>query len=454
MVENTVGRVRIGPPRQQRMQPALTERFAGPGWIYACVLMQLVCQLALLVQELTPARVFIRSAAFGTSLFFLLAIPSRPQASGSVRTLAFIVIVIITLCTLNPLGGAPVAVIAHWAFNLAIIGPVLWVGRLRAPPGTLERVLLILWAFHTVGSLLGVLQTYFPGQFQPDLTTISERRHLMIRLASGEWIPRPSGLSDSPGGAGANGIYAALLGVGVVLVRPFRFARVAGALSMMLGMMCVYLSQVRSALVMLLVCFIVIASLSALAGRLSRVWGLVLLLGVVTLGGFYFALGVGGDMMTTRLTSLIDRDPGSVYYGSRGVLLEETFTIILPKYPLGAGLGHWGMMNSYFGSAAHEIGTEIQVMGWVIDGGLPLVLAYMVAVLAAIFQACRAAQARDDRQATWSAIVAGYSVGALALCFSYPLFMSAGGLEFWLVNATLMQEMFASGRSRSVPSPV
>jgi hypothetical protein len=452
MIENTVARERIARPQPQRLRQVLTERIPGPGWIYACVVMQLLCQLALLVQEFTPARVFIRSAAFGTSLLFLLAIPSRPQASSSVRTLVSFVVVIMTLCMLNPLGGAPLAVVAHWAFNLAIVAPVLWTGRLRTPPGTLGRVLLILWAFHTVGSLLGVLQTYFPGQFQPNLTTISERRHLLIRLASGEWIPRPTGLSDSPGGASTNGIYAALLGIGVALVRPFRFARAAGVLSMVLGMMCVYLSQVRSALVMLVVCFVVIATLSALAGRLSRVWGLGLLLGAVTLGSFYFALGVGGDMMTTRLSTLIDRDPGTVYYGSRGVMLEETFTHMLPQYPLGAGLGHWGMINAYFGSVADEIGTEIQVMGWMIDGGLPLLAVYVAAVLAAIFQACRAAQARNDNQATWSSIVAGYSVGALALCFSYPLFMSTAGLEFWLVNATLLQEMFASAQRRAAPS--
>ena len=42
----------------------------------------------------------------------------------------------------------------------------------------------------------------------------------------------------------------------------------------------------------------------------------------------------------------------------------------------------------------------------------------------------------------WGAIVLAYSIGATALTFSYPIFLSQSGMEFWLLNATL----FAAAR--------
>ena len=410
-------------------------------WVYACVVVQLLSQLALLVEQFAPARVFIRSAALGTSLAFLVLAPGRIRNFGLVRGLALVALAIETLAMFNPLGGTPLSVIAHWAFNLAIMAPLLWIGRLNIPRGTLARVLLLLWVFHTLGSILGVLQVYFPGHFQPSGASLAERQHLMIQLSSGEWTLRPTGLTDVPGGAGMNGLYAALFGSGVVLVRPFRFARAAGTVSICLGLMCIYLSQVRSALVMLVVCFIVLTGLLSISGRATRATMFALLVGVAALVVFYLALRVGGQMMSSRVSSLVATDPGTVYYANRGRMLEYAFEELLPRYPLGAGLGHWGMINMYFGSFDQEIGAEIQVAGWILDGGLPLVIAYAAAVIAAIFYTCRVSQLPDNTDAIWASVVAAYSVGAFALCFSYPLFMSTAGLEFWLANALLMQEV-------------
>ncbi len=412
----------------------------GPSWIYSFVSIQLVCQLALLVQQLVSVRALIRSAAFGTSLLFLLVIPTRTQRWGTVQRLALAILTILTLSALNPLGGAPIAVVAHWAFHLAIIAPVFWVARLNTSGVTLGRVILLLWGFHAVGSVLGVLQAYYPGSFQPDLTTIADRKHLFIRLASGDWIPRPTGLSDTPGGASSDGLYAALFGLGVALVRPFKFARAAGLASMVLGIVCVYLSQVRAALVMLVICFIALPILFTASGRLSRAASAALVALTVGVIGFFVALSLGGSMMSTRVESLIVADPATVYQHSRGSMLEDALFRLIPLYPLGAGLGHWGMMNAYFGSAEEEIGAEIQIGGWILDGGLPLLVVYSFAVLAAIWLAGRSALTRDPSLAVWGAIITAYGVGAYALCFSYPFFMGTPGLEFWLVTTLLAQE--------------
>jgi hypothetical protein len=62
-------------------------------------------------------------------------------------------------------------------------------------------------------------------------------------------------------------------------------------------------------------------------------------------------------------------------------------------------------------------------------------------VIATLVRAGQATISDDTALATWAAIVTAYGVGALASCFSYPLFMSTAGLEFWLLNAALLQEM-------------
>jgi hypothetical protein len=62
-------------------------------------------------------------------------------------------------------------------------------------------------------------------------------------------------------------------------------------------------------------------------------------------------------------------------------------------------------------------------------------------VIACIVYGSRASRTPDPTQATWASIVTAYSVGGLAMCFSYPVFMGTLGLEFWLTNAVLMQEI-------------
>jgi len=421
---------------------ALSMRDGGPGWVYAYLAIEIGCQLALLSPELAPARVFFRSAAFGTSLLFLFLTPSTGmRVSHPARLMAGFAVIILSLSAFNPSGGAPLAVVAHWSLYFAVLAPLFWVSRLRLPEETLGRLLVALWIFHTISSGVGLLQVYFPGRFQPALTTfITEKQMLMIRLASGEWVPRPMGLTDTPGGAAASGLFAALLGIGVVLTRPFRFAPAMGFLSMTMGMACLYLSQVRAALVMLGICFVVVVVILGVSGRISRAFWSLSFGVVVVLLGFRLAFDVGGDTVTSRLSSLTQYDPTTVYQNNRGFMLEDAFLNVLPKYPLGAGLGHWGMMNVYFGSPEDYIGAEIQWVGWMLDGGIPLMIVYSVALLTTIYHAVRTSlRGVGGRFGAWAAIIAAYDVGTFALCFSYAPFVGSAGLEFWLLNAVLIQ---------------
>jgi len=208
---------------------------------------------------------------------------------------------------------------------------------------------------------------------------------------------------------------------------------------MLTGMSCVYLSQVRSAVVVLAIASIVLIAQLLPFAKLNQVGTLLLLGALVAFGGFQISSSLGGEHASDRLQSLVQADPGTVYQANRGMMLEYGFTALLPQYPFGAGLAHWGMIMSYFGRAEDYIGAEIQIVGWILDGGFPLLVAYTVLVLITIWGVAKLAFAhRHETQGIWLAIVVAYDVSALALCFSYPLFMGTLGLEFWLLNAVVM----------------
>ena len=71
----------------------------------------------------------------------------------------------------------------------------------------------------------------------------------------------------------------------------------------------------------------------------------------IVIATFSFALALGGESIAERTFTLFAQDPLALYAGSRGGQLSYTFGELLQKYPLGAGLGRWGMIAVYFGSS-------------------------------------------------------------------------------------------------------
>lgn len=455
----TLGAPRAMSTPPQAATPSLVQPAPGVGWIFAYLAIQITCQVALLVPGIGFARIVARSLAFGVSLLFLLIVPGRPLTKHPVRAAVGTILVILSLSALNPEGGGPFAVLAHWAFHLSIVAPIFWVARVRVPEKGLEAVLVTLWAFSTASAVVGVLQAYFPGRFQPSaglLGTEEGRKHfstLLIRLASGEFIPRPTGLTDAPGGAAAGGFYAVLLAVGVALTRPFPFARLAAAVGAVAGMTCLYLCQIRAAVVMLGMSLLVVFGVFALAGRVSRSLVSAAAAAVLIVIAFVFAYTLGGDTVTNRLETLVAADASTVYYNARGRYLATTFTERLPEYPLGAGLARWGMINFYFANGERSLWAEIQWTGWLYDGGLFLLLAYPIALVVVLRASIKLALQRStERLEIWAAVVTGYNLGTIALTFSYHAFMSTTGIEFWVLNAALIQVGASYLKPRDVPS--
>ncbi len=235
-----------------------------------------------------------------------------------------------------------------------------------------------------------------------------------------------------------------LLGTGMLLSAkpPFRGARLLAVGSMVAGMMCLYLCQVRSLLVMAGVCELTLFALLLVAGRISRLVGLLGAVGAVVPGAFALAFAIGGKAMTDRLATLVEADPGSVYYANRGNFLEATLNHYLPLYPLGAGLGRWGMVHSYFGSTTNALWVEIQWTAWLFDGGVAMLLLYPAAIFVASWGCLKVALGRigsaDPSLGLWAAVIVAYNVGAVAVCFNYALFAGTGGVEFWLLNMAVL----------------
>jgi len=378
---------------------------------------------------------------------------------------AFFVMAILAVSMLNPGVNSATAAAAQFALYLAVLAPLFWISRIRIDLAEMRRVIMLLWGFQVISSVFGVLQVYFPERFQFAVSTVVQGNGAgymameHFQNAYGEMVFRPMGLTDTPGGAAAAGFFAVLFAAAFFLLERRRWMQIVSAGAMLVGMVAIYLSQVRVMLVMEMVC--ILAFLTLMSWRAARVSNPVLghrignkrlayLTGLMTLaavGGFSWAVGVGGTAITDRVNSLTDENPGEVYQKNRGQFLIYTIDEVLPEYPLGAGPGRWGMMSYYFGDHGdtRNLGlyAEIQWTGWLFDGGIALVLLYTFAIVLAFRVAYKVAlNDRSADLATLAALVFAYDVSALAATFDSCFFIGGAGLDFWMLNAMLFNAAY------------
>ncbi|HEX6042099.1 MAG TPA: hypothetical protein VFZ20_28900, partial [Longimicrobium sp.] len=223
----------------------------------------------------------------------------------------------------------------------------------------------------------------------------------------------------------------------------------ASLASIGLGVAALYLSQVRALVVMTGISLVAIAGILVWRRDVRRFSTLVGGVAMMILLGYVAATSMAGPDVSQRMSTLVRASPSQVYYQNRGRFLEDAIFKTLPRAPFGEGLGHWGMTATYFGGnrPGKNVWVEIQWAGWIVDGGAPLLLTYLLTLVLTLWAAWRIARARPPSPEAhdlpfWGAIVLAYSIGATALTFSYPIFLSQSGMEFWLLNATL----FAAAR--------
>ncbi|MFY2564145.1 hypothetical protein ACN469_41525 [Corallococcus terminator] len=437
-------------PREVARSPARSSGFLSSSqWVPVFIGLLIICQLALLVEAIAPLRVVVRTLAFGLSLALLALVPGRglkhPALPFVLASLGITALNFFNPGTVSPLGGA-----AQLGIQLSIIAPLFWVTRLSIDARTFRLTLALLFFFNAASAATGVLQVYFPGRFQPAVSSAvqsqgdSYLRSFEFETASGERVYRPMGLTDIPGGASTGAFYAVLLGSGFLLSSRRGLTRGLSLGGILLGLLCLYLCQVRAMALMLGVCLVAMAFMLALTGRVARLAKLLAVVGMSAVFTFGWAVAVGGDAVQSRWDSLFAARPEEVYRSNRGYFLEGTFELLLPEYPLGAGLGRYGMANAYFGDnsdPAHPpLWAEIQWTAWVYDGGALVMMLYplgLLATMAWVFRMARRREDRGDEFWLWGSVIFAYNLGALALTFSYAFFMSQMGMEFWLLNAAL-----------------
>jgi hypothetical protein len=110
------------------------------------------------------------------------------------------------------------------------------------------------------------------------------------------------------------------------------------------------------------------------------------------------------------------------------------------------------MMQIYFGDStmwqAPAIHVEVQLTGWLLDGGIPLILLYAGALLVAIRYTYVHAVAPTDR--AWqdaAVIVLCMQLILILLCMTGPVFNTQLGIMFWAVTGAIFGATVSGDRA-------
>ena len=317
-----------------------------------------------------------------------------------------------------------------------------------ASPRQLERLLVLVFLLNFASAGIGVLQVYFPDWFMPrqfNSLGLQQNEYYVESLSyvgrDGRMIVRPPGLTDQPGGAALAGGLTALLGLALSVRKSSPALRMLTLGAVAIGMAAIYLTQVRSVLLMVVVC---VGVLTVLAVRQRRPAAAAWLVGGgagVVVAAFLWAAMLGGASVSDRFLNISNQGALQTYQQDRGGFLAYTVGELLDKYPLGAGVGRWGMMNTYFGDpfafGSEPIHSEIQLTGWLLDGGLPMWIVCIGAIGASI--AWGFARTRSNDPAIADIVLAGVTLQVFiaGLAMAGPIFNTQMGLLFWLIGGAL-----------------
>lgn len=412
------------------------------GWLECFIPILFLLNGLLLLPGTQSLRFAIRAAPYVASLASLALFRKKTRLPFPPGALPMaLALVLLALNLLHP-ETQLAAGIAQVVFQAAIIGPLFWASRLVDGDRRLVRLLWIFFGCNAIGSVMGLLQIYFPAQFLPaefsNAASSTWLRSLTFANGSGDVLVRPPGLSDLPGGAAVSGSLTAMLGMALSAQKLtpiwLRFVCLAAAST---GAAVLYLTQVRSLTLMTLFGLVLLAVFGL---RQPRLWNRSWLTGAalaLVLGSFCWAVTVGGDKVRDRFLTL-DADS---YDSSRGWFWRYTLGEGLSHYPLGAGLGRWGMMGVYFGDPQRPdsppLWAEIQPTGWLYDGGVPLWLLYGAGLGASMLFLYRIARSSRYGAAVPFAgtVVFCVNCNIIGASFSGPSFNTTLGLQYWMLLA-------------------
>ena len=388
-------------------------------------------------------RFYVRVASFGLSIALLVwwGFGSAKHSKGHPSQTWLILSMIYTAAMVfHPFTSSALAGLAQLVLYVSVMAPLFWAPAVVRGPDHLARLMTILLVCNGINAFVGVMQVYDPGRWMPQemsrIVTESEYGLGAVTYQGPNGlIVRPPGLFDNPGAVAGPGMYAALLGLVFATSAAPLWQRGLAILGSFAGVAAIYLSQVRVSLVVLVIMLATYVGLLLFQQRKQR----AVIFGSVAAGlvvaTFTFALTLGGSSIAERTLTLFAQDPVSLYSASRGGQLVYSFDDLLSSYPLGAGLGRWGMISGYFGGGSERpLWAEIQVAGWGIDGGIPLIVVSVAALVVALVAVRRLAISDPNAKVRACAgVVLAANIGTAALIFSFTPFVTQIGLQFWFL---------------------
>jgi len=440
----------LHPEAYEPVEEAAPIPHAGWGWLEVFVLVQVLWGVLLFVPGSQAYRVYIRGFPFVASLVALVAcVRSSGADSGAPGGRWILASIALMVASLVHPATWVLSGTAQIVFQVSIAAPVFWTARHWVTDERLERVLLLVFGANFVSAALGLLQVYYPQTFMPP-----EFSRLALRLnadivgsltyigADGREIVRPPGLSDLPGGAAVSATVTALLGFAFATrSRTTHQLRLWFIAASIIGLTVVYLTQVRSMLVMICVCMMAAGAVRLRQGRVVHSVWVVGSAAALIIASFMWAVAVGGESVVDRFQSMLDVGVVQSYQENRGLFLSYTLQELVYEYPFGAGLGRWGMMSAYFGDPTNwqfpALWAEIQLTGWLYDGGVLLWVCYSGAIATAALYTYRIAASAETYLSDLATMVLSVQVLIIGLCFTGPVFNTQMGIVFWLLSASV-----------------
>jgi hypothetical protein len=421
------------------------------GFLELFVLSQTVLPALLYLPGTQSLRIPIRVSAFAISLVALAYwafVVNKRRPSHPALIWIVVAMVYTALQVFHPTTNSLASGAAQAFLYLAVLAPVFWVPDMIKSREQVWRLLAILLVCNGINATVGILQVYDPDRWLPkEFTQVTAKNYdgpLGYVGPDGKIVIRPPGLSDNPGAVCGPAVAAAMLGLvfgtqpGLALWR--RLASLGFAFA---GVAAIYLTHVRSSLIVLVAsAMIYIASLVFQRQRKRATAALALVVGGLA-AALMFAVMLGGNEIARRFSSLLEDDAKTVYYRSgRGGMVEHAFRVLIYDYPLGAGLGRWGMTRTYFGDESNRespmIWAEVQWPAWILDGGVLLLGLYTFALLFDVRHNFRISKSSgNDGTRSLGAAIFAANVGTLALLFSFVPFLAPIGLQYWFLSGAL-----------------
>ena len=393
-------------------------------------------------------RVPLRAGVFAFSLMGLVWCLRRSRIAKVHPSWILLVsaAVYMAVMILHPATNTTMAGLAQVGMHFAVAAPLFWAPYyFLGDYKRLARVLTILWVLNGASVLVGILQirdpgTWMPAEFASVMQTYKQSIAMyQYRAGDGSMAIRPPGLGDYPGAASGAGMFVAVMGLAYLGLPVSLPRKLLGSLMGMAGAVVIFLSHVRSSLVVVVGCAVIYSIILLGQGRLRTALTLALLMAVCGFYSLLYAESLGGQSTIDRFATLLEDNPSKVYEKSARLgMVIGAFDTYLVEHPLGAGLGRWGMMRTYFGSENNldspMMWSEVQFASWVLDGGIVLLSLYLIALAVAVLRVVRLClfhQSLKLRQ--WAAVIVMLSAGPIAFLFSYCPFYSQMGMQFWFL---------------------